>query len=468
MMNTPNRGPAAQRASVLVLALCALAAAGCGREQGEATPAVSASTPGPATVPASHDAGAGAHADEAGHAAHDHEAETAASDLDRPVAELLGASCEHGVLTHRCDECRYEVGVVKVAPDLLDDDGPLQMAAVVRRSTEASAAHNGEVRLNEERAAYLSPRTAGSVHAILVDLGARVRRGQVLFTVESPEFAEARSAHLIARAALQLAEGTLDRERDLYEKKVCARKDLLEAEAAREAAAATSQAARERLLATGLTAQEIAELSTTGSRATALPVRAPFDGTVLERNLSLGARVEPGQQLLLFGDTSEMWVWTSLYERELAGLLRAQAGGPVLAQVEVPAYPERVFSGRVERVSGTVDEATRTARVRVVVANSDGLLRAGMFARVRLEGADAGQVLTVPAEAVLEDEGRAFVFVPVAPPYFMRRPVMIGRNWNDRVEITGGLADGDSVVGRGAFALKSDVLRSKMGAGCAD
>ncbi len=160
-----------------------------------------------------------------------------------------------------------------------------------------------------------------------VDLGAHVRRGQVLFTVDSPEFSDARSAYLIAQSALKLAEGTVERERDLFEKKVCPRKDLLEAEAARDEAAARSQGARERLLACGLTAREIAELNTNGTQSTDLPVKAPFDGTVLERNLSMGALVEPGQPLLLLGDTSEMWVWTSLYERELAGLLQGASHG---------------------------------------------------------------------------------------------------------------------------------------------
>ena len=84
----------------------------------------------------------------------------------------MGDRCEHGILTYQCDECRYEVGIVKVAPDLLDEDGPLQTTRAVRRTTEESVAHNGEVRLNEERAAYLSPRTAGTVRSILVDLGA--------------------------------------------------------------------------------------------------------------------------------------------------------------------------------------------------------------------------------------------------------------------------------------------------------
>jgi membrane fusion protein, heavy metal efflux system len=447
--------------SLAVLVMGSFIAPGCARDRGEVSRAAAASSSGPA-------AGAADRKGETGEAGSGAGKEDPVSDLDRSVEDLLQEQCEHGIRMHACDECRYEVGVVKVAPDLLDEDGPLQTARVVRRARGGSAAHPGEVRLDEERAAYLSPRTSGTVREIRVDLGARVRRGQVLFTVDSPGFAEARSAYLIAQASLKLAEETLSRERDLFEKKVCPRKDLLEAEAAGDEARATSQAARERLLACGLTAPEISAVSTTGAESTALPVKAPFDGTVLERNLSLGGLVEPGQPLLLLGDTSDMWVWTSLYEQELPGLLREQARGTVLASVDVPAYPDRIFAGRVERVSGIVDEATRTARVRVVVENPEGLLRAGMFARVRLHGSDSGRVLAVPAEAVLEDEGRAFVFVPAAPPYFIRRPVMTGDSWEDWVEITRGLAEGDLVVSRGAFALKSDVLRSKMGAGCAD
>jgi cobalt-zinc-cadmium efflux system membrane fusion protein len=460
----------------LILAVALILAPGCDRERADFPPGEAA-----AGVPDAHghDQGErphnqaepspdqGAPSVEAPHAHAEAGGETC--DLDRPIEQLLADRCEHGIATYTCDECRYETGIVKVSPDLLDADGPLETASAALRATAAAHAHNGEVRLNEERAAYLSPRAAGTVQAIFVDLGSVVQRGEVLFTVDSPEFAEARAAFVSARAAARLAEATLERERDLYEKRVCPRKDLLEAEAAREGAAATCQAARERLLACGLSAPEIDDLGTDpDAHGGPLPVKAPFAGTVLERNIGLGASVEPGQPLLLLGDTSEMWIWTSLYEREMASVLARQTRGEVLAHVEVPAYPDRVFSGRVERIGGILDEATRTVKVRVVVRNPEGLLRAGMFARVRLLDGSAEQVVAIPAEAVLEDEGRSFVFVPTEPPYFVRRPVVTGRAWDEYVEITQGLADGDVVVTRGAFTLKSDVLRSKMGAGCAD
>jgi len=262
---------------------------------------------------------------------------------------------------------------------------------------------------------------------------------------------------------------TVERERDLYEKRISPHRELLEAEAAREEADAACHAARAHLLACGLDDREIDALkSEAAGQPCPLPVRAPFDGIVLERNLGLGASVEPGQELLLLGDTSEMWVLTSLYEREMARVIERRTRGDVPARVEVPAYPGRVFTGRVERIAGTLDEATRTVKVRVVVPNPEGLLRAGMFARVQLMDGDEAQALTIPSEAILEDEGRSFVFVPADPPYFVRRPVVTGRSWDGFTEIVQGLAAGDIVVSRGAFTLKSDVLRSKMGAGCAD
>jgi RND family efflux transporter MFP subunit len=199
-----------------------------------------------------------------------------------------------------------------------------------------------------------------------------------------------------------------------------------------------------------------------------LAVRAPFAGTVLERALGLGAMVSPGDRTLLVADISRMWVQTALYEREVAAVLELQMRQEVRAEVTVPAYPGRSFPGVVERVAGTLDEATRTARARVVVDNPGNLLRAGMLARVRLLIPAVGETLAAPADAVLDDGGRQFVFVRWKEPYFVRRPVRPGRVWPGWVEITEGLSPGQEVVARGAFLLKSDVLRSKMGAGCAD
>ncbi|MBK8594070.1 MAG: efflux RND transporter periplasmic adaptor subunit [Holophagales bacterium] len=394
------------------------------------------------------------------------------SDLDRPVADLKAAVCEHRIPQYTCDGCRYEVGVVRAEADLFDraKGGTLELAKASPRPLADNRDLTGEVRLNEERAVFLSPRAPGVVHAIRVDLGARVAAGQVLFEVESPDFRQAKADLARAAAAVGLAEATAARERELFEKRICPEKDLLEAEAARTGARADERAVKGRLLGLGLEPGEIEALATRPARPESglLPVRAPFAGTILERSLSLGAQALPGDKLVLLADTSRVWVLTTIHEREVAAVLEAKARGPVEADVTVPAYPGRTFRGRIDHVGGTLDETTRTAKARVVVENPGDLLRSGMFARVRLRVRCEGGPLAVPSEAVLEDEGRSFVFVRLEGPYFVRRPVTVEHSEGGFVEVTGSLAAGDEVVSRGSFLLKSDVLRSKMGAGCAD
>ena len=406
-------------------------------------------------------------------AVHEHaEGEIEVSDLDRPVAELLAASCEHELLTHACDECRYEVGVVKVDERLFDRSagGELEAFTVGSRRLGALAELNGEVRLDEDRAVWVSSRAPGVVRSVRADVGARVRAGDVLAALESAEYREARAALARASAGFRLAEATATRERDLYARGICPERDVLEAEAQLAQARADERAARGVMLGFGVGRAEVDAIAggEEGEPTGLLLLRSPLAGTVLERSLSPGALVQPGDRLLLVGDTRRVWVITALHEAEVAALAARGGSQPAQAEVEVAGYPGRAFAGVVAAVGGTLDEVTRTARARVVVENPDGLLRQGMFARVRLALGEDGGGLAVPAEAVLEDEGRSFVFVRAEGPYWVRRPVAAGRAFAGWVEISGEVKAGDEIVTRGAFLLKSDVLRSKMGAGCAD
>ena len=397
-----------------------------------------------------------------------------APEADASLAEIFSTAtrCEHEVARYTCPECRYELGVVKLSPDLLASAGRegFATARIASRRVGEVEDLNGEVRLDEGRSVYIGPRAAGVVRRILVDVGQSVRAGDVLFEVESEELSDARAEYLKAAAAVRLADVTARRETELFEKGICPEKDLLEARAALEAARAAERASRDRLLRLGLTATEADTVSVDGAgeRSGLMPVRAPFAGTVLERSLNLGALVEPGEKNLLFADTSRVWVMTNVYERELGAILAQQARGRVTADVSVPAFPGRVFPGVVEAVGGTVDEATRTTRARVVVENPDGLLRPGMFARVGLELETGTAALVVPSDAVLAGEGRSFIFVRHDAEYYVRRAVAVGRTSGGFTEIVGDMPADAEVVTRGAFLLKSDILRAKMGAGCAD
>lgn len=422
---------------------------------------------------------AGARHDETAHEAHgehvgheSHGEEEASSDLDRPVEELLAASCEHGVKTFECDECRYEVGVAKAAACLFEG-GLLEAAKVERRRVEVPLELPGEVRFDERRVAHVSSQVEGIVRGIHVTLGDRVEAGQPLVEIESTDVGEAWVTAYEAQGRLKLAQATADRLEKLRAEGIASERDVLEARRELEAAQIAAEGARATLGYLGLGPGRGNGPPGPAVARGRVALRAPLTGTVLQMHAVSGELAEVGESLLTVGDNSTLWVWADLYERDMArvfGALRAQATKRLAAAVRVEAFGDERFPGTVDFVSPAMDETSRTAKLRIEVPNPDGRLLGGMFAQVEVfvPSPTDEETLAVPQDAVLEDAGRAFVFVRHHSDYWVRRPVEVGRAFKGWVEIEGGPTEGEAVVSRGAFLLKSDVLRSKMGAGCAD
>lgn len=407
--------------------------------------------------------------DEPGHDEHDHGAEAAdSSDLDLPPDVLLAKRCEHDVKTFECDECRYEVGVARV-PKALLDDGLVKTALAARRKLEAPLALTGEIRFDERHVTHLAPSTEARVRSVRVSLGQRVRAGEPLVVLESVGLGEAQSQYLEARGALELARRSAERAESLRAEQIASEKEWLQARQEREAAEIRARAAGEKLVRLGLTAGDVEGLASRGGAGAqgTLVLRAPAAGVVLEMHAVPGELVRPDESILTVGDLSDLWIWADLYEDQLGRVL-AHGKAKLRAGIGVKAFPGETFPGTVDFVAPTMDERTRTVKVRIAVKNPDGKLRAGMFAAVQLYLPGDEEGLALPRAAVLADEGRSFVFVRQQGEYFLRRPVETGRTGLDWVEITAGLAGGEVVATDGAFLLKSDVLRSKMGAGCAD
>jgi cobalt-zinc-cadmium efflux system membrane fusion protein len=391
------------------------------------------------------------------------------SDLDRPVDELFADACEHGKKTHECDECRYGVGVVRV-PAKLVDAGLVRKASVSERRVEEPVALTGEVRFDERHVTHISPRVEGTVRKVHASLGERVRRGQQLVELESVQLGEAESELLAAEAGLRLARSSFERQEQLRREQISSEKEFLVARQEHEAARIRARSAQEKLARLGVARGDVARLAGAGrsSGDGALVVRAPADGIVLEMHAVPGELVKPDDSIVTVGDVSSMWVWADLHEDQLERVLDAQRTGKLRAEIAVKAFPDASFPGTVDFVGPTMDERTRTVKVRVAAANPDAKLRAGMFASVRIFLPGREEALVVPKAAVLSDEGRSFVFVHHHGEYWIRRPVEPGRRWVDWVEVKSGLSGSETLAADGSFLLKSDVLRSKMGAGCAD
>ena len=391
------------------------------------------------------------------------------SDLDMTLDEILAAACEHGILTYRCAECRYGVGMVRVPRNLLEG-GLIKTAEVAEGAGDATLTLTGEITVNELKASRLSPAVPGIVTRVLVDPGQRVAAGQGLISVRSVDLAEAEAEYLEAQSKMRLAGKTYERQRGLREAGITAERELLEAEEELASARIRAEAAHQKLVRLGFVESDIQTLVSSGMKGASgeLVLRAPFAGTVLELRAVAGELVNPGDTAALIGDLSQLWLWADIYERDLPRILDLRKRGDLRAVGTVQAYPGEEFSGRVDYVGSVMDEKSRTVKIRINLANRDGRLRPGMFATVDLRLPGSPGTLSVPSSAILSSDGRDFVFVHQSGDYFVRRPVVKGTERNGFTEIMLGLDAGQLVVADGAFLLKSDVLRSKMGAGCAD
>jgi cobalt-zinc-cadmium efflux system membrane fusion protein len=405
---------------------------------------------------------------EPGHGS-DERAAAKTSDLDRPTDELFAATCEHARKTHECDECRYQVGVVRV-PEKLLADGLVKTATAERRPLETPVPLTGEVRFAERKVTHLSPRAEGVIRKVLVALGEKVTAGQPLLEMESAGLGEAESSYLESEATLRLARKALDRQAALREEGISSEKEFLAARQEAESAGIRAQAAGDKLRRLGLPQAEVDGLGRAGPTAAQgrLVLRAPAAGTILDMHAVPGEAARPDQNVFTIGDLSQMWVLADVYEGQVRQVLTHEHHGDMRASVTAKAFPGEAFPATVDFVAPSMDEKTRTLKVRIGVPNPKGRLRAGMFVNVELFLPSGPDALVVPRAALLSDEGRSFVFVRHHGEYWNRRPVETGRVSGDQVEIVKGLAGGETVATEGCFLLKSDVLRSKMGAGCAD
>jgi len=389
--------------------------------------------------------------------------------------EIARLKCEHNVLAYECPSCRYEVGVVKVPASLLKDDskaegGLIRTESVARAAVTDGLNVTGEVQLNENAAVHISPRIPGIIESVRVDIGAHVRKGDVLFTINSVELGKALSDYERSRALTELSEKNFKREKSLFNRRIASEQDMIEAQMVYEQHKTERKSAEQALHVLGLSEEDLVSVAdgAHGASTGTLPIRAPIEGTIIEKHAVVGELVEPGSDVMLLADLATVWVWADIYEQDLPRLIEARKQGPIPARVLVTAFPEEPFPGRIDYIGATMEERTRTVKVRATVENMDGLLRPGMFCEIDMGISGSEEVLAIPRVALLSDEGQDFVFTHWKGDYYVRRPVKKGREFFEHVEILEGLDPKDTIVAAGAFLLKSDILREKMGAGCAD
>ncbi len=479
---------------------------------------------------------------------HGHGGKDAKAKANLDPKEIEKKLCEHKIRQIECDECRYELGVVKVDPSVT---GALTKTTAVQEGDLGMTLRlTGEVQYDQTTLVDVLPAAAGKIVSVKARLGQKVPAGDVLAVIHSGDFGEAKAAYLETHATAEVAQQeknrqaaiasalekfvvsakdnpesgipaetlgewksklvgavarlrqakiVLEREKSLVAKQASSKAELetaeremqtaqadhvalfeeiqlnvkldrLKAENAAKLAEAKLSAAQQRLHLFGMDEEAIKavpEMRDNG-RSAQLEVKAPRAGIITALNITEGKFVESSQGLYTIADTSNVWVWCDLYERDLGPLHeRLAKGDKPQASVKVTAFAD-FFPGAVDLLDSAINETTRTVKVRVQVKNEQGKLRPGMFAAVDIPLTEGKKVSLVPRYAVLSDEGQTFAFVHWKDDLWLRRDVNVGRPQGDMVEILSGLSVGDLVVAGGGFLFKSDILRAKMGAGCAD
>jgi RND family efflux transporter MFP subunit len=312
----------------------------------------------------------------------------------------------------------------------------------------------GIVEPNAYRQVSVTPLVGGRVVGASARLGERVRKGQSLAQVYSPEVAEARTKYVSARAMLDAHDRELQRTQKLVEIGAASRQELEKIHAEHAAQTAEVESARSTLQLLGADVGAGGPSSAQASATISVP--APIDGVVTERVANVGLNVDPATKLFTVVDLSNVWIVAEVYERDLQ---RVREGAR--ATVTTTAYPDQPLEGRVSFIDPQLNTASRTARIRVEIANPRGDLRLGMFTDVAIASPGTAAVLSVPKEAIQSVGDRQFVYVASADDAttFLEREIRSGRAFGDRVEVVAGVSAGDSVVSKGSFFLRAEAER---------
>ena len=334
----------------------------------------------------------------------------------------------------------------------------------------------GVVTANESRVAHVRPLARGRILKVAVRSGDRVKQGQVLLTYDNIELGESVGDYLRAIGALQrarteldLARRSLERATNLLTSGAIARAEVERRQAefhntetAVQAQQADEARIHEKLHRFGLEEADIRGLIKTNGadfhrEVSISTLRAPFDGAILKAVAAEGETVSAEQELFTLIDTTTVWILADVYERDIASIREGAT-----AAVTVDSFAGETLTGRVTNVSDSLDPTSRTAKVRVEVANHSRRLKLEMFANVAIPTTQSRSALVVPASALQQIGGKPVVFVRDSPTKFEAREVETGTQWPNWTEIVKGISANDVVVSQGAFLLKSELAKSEL------
>ena len=333
----------------------------------------------------------------------------------------------------------------------------LETISVTRKALQNHLEAMGKVLEHPGNKAIVSYAFPARIAERHVKIGDWVKRGQPLVTLQSEEVGSAKSEYYKAQADFELATINNERAQRLFDRGVGAKKDFISSDAELKVAAANLTATEKKLHVLGFNEDQVKNIAESHQINPVITLFAPINGKVLKDNAIIGAMIDQATEILTLLDPRKVCIDAEIYEQDIAKVRMNQE-----IEIQVPAYPGERFSGKVSFISDILNSETRTITVRAEIPNGDLKLKPGMFADVRVQINHQPQVLVVPAEAVLEDNGNTIIFI-AQDGKFTPKIIKIGTKQNGDLEIIAGLKEGDQVVTKGNFQLKSklydDILK---------
>lgn len=333
-------------------------------------------------------------------------------------------------------------------------------AAVTQAEVASVQEVAGRIEANERKVTRIGAAMTGRVTEVLAETGDRVKAGQTLARVASPELTTAQLAYMRASATATLAERSVERARQLIAADVIGSAELLRRESEVQIARAELRAAGDQLKLMGLSADALSSLRAKGNVAPNAAITASAAGIVIERQVSQGQVAQPGDPLFTVADLSNVWVVGALPEQIARSV---QTGQNV--QIDVPALgltvEEAPISGKIIYVGDTVSPETRTVTIRTQVDNKDLALKPQMLATMKIQGS-MEKTLAIPALAVVRENDKDHVYVKKAENHYRLTPVELGAASGGLRPVLKGLSEGSQIVVEGAFHLNNERKRAEL------
>ena len=334
---------------------------------------------------------------------------------------------------------------VRTSAIAIESAGPVKMRSELELP--------GEIMLNGDKLAHVVPRMSGVIREIRKNQGDNVKKGEIIAILDSRELAEAKRQYLETMHELEFAKKTFEREEGLWKKSIASEASYLERERDFREARLKHQSARQQLEALGVVKASLQALTEPNSVLTRYELRAPFDGVLVEKNVAIGQAVKEDDDLFTLADLSSVWVDITVYAKDLGAVKVGQDVTVKSDTLNVSA------TGKIVYVGSLVGAETRAAKARVVLPDAARQWRAGLFVTVLVVEEEVTVPVAVKREGLQKFRDWDVVFVR-AGNEFEARPLELGRQDGDWVEVTAGLKAGENYAAANSFILKADVGKS--------